>query len=118
MFVQKEKLESSIGWSSNLSETDLQDQNIVDSKIIEFKTNHMYYINDPAYSQWKTIKTNLPQLPDFEINSNNEIIRTFYWNSRDEMLNAAAIMKTCAGQYSSAGNSIPYTKILIEEYSV
>lgn len=118
MFIQKEKLQSSIGWTCNLTTEELQDSNIVLSTVIDFKANHMYYVSHPAYSQWETIKANLPQLPSFEINENNEIIRTFYWNSRDEMLNAASIMEACDAQYIASGGSIPYTTILIEEYSV
>lgn len=118
MFVQKEKLQSSIGWTCNLTAEELQDSNIVLNTIMDFKANHMSYVNDGIYSQWENIKANLPQLPSFEINENNEIIRTFYWNDEASMISARNIMGSLDAQYIDSGGFIPYTITTIEEYTI
>lgn len=118
MFVVKERLESLIGWTCNLSDSDLQDPSITEAKINDFKFNHMSYISDPVYDQWKNIRATLPQPAEFEINSNNEIIRTFYWTDKAAMISAETTMSELDDQYIANGGSIPYQLVLIEEYTV
>ena len=118
MFVQKQKLQSSIGWSCNLTEQELEDPSVTFSVIDDFKNQHMQYISDPIYGDWSSIRYTLPQMPDFEINSNNEIIRTFYWNDEASMNSAKSIMDALDAQYVAAGGSIPYVITTLEEYTI
>ncbi|MEY2924975.1 MAG: hypothetical protein RLZZ337_1523 [Bacteroidota bacterium] len=118
MFVQKQKLQSTIGWSCNLTEQELEDPSVTFSVIYDFKTQHMGYVSDPIYSDWFSISSTLPKMPDFEINANNEIIRTFYWNDEASMNSASITMDALDAQYIAAGGSIPYVITTLEEYTI
>ena len=117
MYIRKERLDSSIGWTSSMSPEDLSNDALVNEKILSFIQSHTSIYADSIFSDWGPIREALPQMPTFEINANNEVIRTFYWNDEDQYLAAKTIMDSCDDEFIAAGNSLTYDSVLIEDYT-
>ena len=94
MYTRNERIESLIGWTCNLTDNEINEQGQTYNECIsEFRIAHEYMFSDLVFEDWMNFKNTIKFIHVYEINLDREILRTSIWQSEEEYIQAAAIVK-------------------------